>query len=178
MLELRDKGWRRVSKKNSRVLIVANKMRTHDGSMEDVKVVEKILRSLTEKFDYIVCSIEESKDIDLMPIDELQSSLIVHEHKFQRQRPTGEEQALKIVSEERFGARGRGRGAYRSRGRGRGRQSYDKATVECDNCHKLGHFQFQCPSLNKEANYAEWKDKEEMLPISYVDMNDASKEDI
>jgi len=43
--------------------------------MSDVKVVEKIGRSLTEKITYIVCSIEESKDIEALSIDELQGSL-------------------------------------------------------------------------------------------------------
>jgi len=52
-------------------------------SMLDVKVVEKILCSLTDKFDYIVCSIEESSNIDDLSIDELQSSLVAHEQKFQ-----------------------------------------------------------------------------------------------
>lgn len=52
--------------------------------MQDVTVVEKILRSLSEKFNYIICSIEESKDIDKLSVDELESSLIVHEQKFQR----------------------------------------------------------------------------------------------
>ena len=41
----------------------------------------KILRSLRPKFDYVVCSIEESKDIDAFSLDELQSSLLVHEQK-------------------------------------------------------------------------------------------------
>ncbi|KAJ8751551.1 hypothetical protein K2173_016789 [Erythroxylum novogranatense] len=41
----------------SRVMTVANKMRIYGENMQDVKVVEKILRSLTEKFNYIVfCS--------------------------------------------------------------------------------------------------------------------------
>ena len=73
----------------SRVITVANKMRIYGEDMQDVKVVEKILRSLTEKFNYVVCSIEESKDIDALTVNELQSSLIVHEHKFQRRN--GEE---------------------------------------------------------------------------------------
>ncbi|KAF2300482.1 hypothetical protein GH714_013766 [Hevea brasiliensis] len=77
----------------SRVMTVANKMRLYGEDMQDVKVVEKILRSLTEKFNYVVCSIEESKDIDALTVDELQSSLIVHEQKFQRRN--GEEQAAK-----------------------------------------------------------------------------------
>jgi len=74
-----------VTKYFSRVMIMANKMRTYGENMLDVKVVEKILRSLREKFDYIVCSIEESKNIDDLSIDALQSSLVVHEQKFQRQ---------------------------------------------------------------------------------------------
>ena len=52
--------------------------------MPDKKIVEKILRTLTEKFTYVVVYIEESKDTDNMSIDELQSSLVVHEQKFRR----------------------------------------------------------------------------------------------
>ena len=33
-------------------------------------------------FDYIVCCIKKSKNIDALFIDDLQSSLIVHEQKF------------------------------------------------------------------------------------------------
>lgn len=81
----------------SRVMTVTNKMRIYGEDMDDVKVVEKILCSLTEKFNYVAISIEESKDIDALTIDELQSSIIVHEQKFQRHN--GEEQALKVTSE-------------------------------------------------------------------------------
>lgn len=102
----------------SRVLSVVNKMRIYGEQMQDVTVVEKILRSLSEKFNYVVCSIEESKDIDQFSIDKLESSLIVHEQKFQQH--TGKEHARKIISEDRFGTRGQGRGTYRGKGRGRG----------------------------------------------------------
>ena len=66
-------------------------------------------------------------DIDALTVDELQSSLIVHEQKFQR-RNGGQEQVLQVSIE---GGRGRGRVAYRGRGRGRGRTTFNKATVEC-----------------------------------------------
>lgn len=49
--------------------------------MDDVTIVEKKLRSLTSKYDYVVCSVEQSKDIDELLLDELQSSLLVHEQK-------------------------------------------------------------------------------------------------
>jgi hypothetical protein len=81
---LEMKSGEDVSDYFSRVMTVANKMRIYGEQMRDVTIVEKILRSLNDKFNYIVCSIEESKDIDILSIDELQSSLVVHEQKFHR----------------------------------------------------------------------------------------------
>ena len=52
-----------------RVMTVSNKMRFHGEEMRDVTIVTKILRSLTDKFNYIVCSIEESKDTNTLTID-------------------------------------------------------------------------------------------------------------
>jgi hypothetical protein len=54
-----------------RVMLVANDMRNLGESIPDEKIVEKILRTLTEKYNYIVCSIEESKDINHLSVDEL-----------------------------------------------------------------------------------------------------------
>ncbi|XP_050240757.1 uncharacterized protein LOC126689560 [Quercus robur] len=45
-------------------MAIANKMRIHGDKMADVTIIEKILRSMTTKFNYVVCSIEESKDTD------------------------------------------------------------------------------------------------------------------
>ena len=104
---LEMKSGEGVSDYFSRVMFVANKTRVHGEQMRDVTIVQKILRSLSDKFNYVVCSIEESKDIDLLSIDELQSSLIVHEQKFHRHK--GEEQALKVIHEENVGGKGRGR---------------------------------------------------------------------
>ncbi|XP_039141196.1 uncharacterized protein LOC120278470 [Dioscorea cayenensis subsp. rotundata] len=56
----------------ARVLTIANKMKANGEDKGDVAVVEKILRSMTSKFDYIVCSIEEAKDTSTLTIDELQ----------------------------------------------------------------------------------------------------------
>jgi len=62
-----------------KVMLVANDMRNLGENMSDMKIVERILRTLTEKYNYIVFSIEESKDINHLSVDELQSSLLVHE---------------------------------------------------------------------------------------------------
>ncbi|KAH0678451.1 hypothetical protein KY284_019536 [Solanum tuberosum] len=48
----------------AKTMEISNKMRFHGEKMTDVTIVEKILRSLTPKYDCVVCSIEESKDIE------------------------------------------------------------------------------------------------------------------
>ena len=80
----------------SRMMAIVNKMRIHGDKTEDVLIVEKILRSLTLNFNFVVCSIEEANDVGLLSIDELQSSLLVHEQKINQQE---KEQALKALSE-------------------------------------------------------------------------------
>lgn len=160
-----------------RVMVIANDMRNFGEDMTDVKIVEKILRTLTDKWNYIVCSIEESKDIDTLSVDALQSSLLVHEQKFKKEGD--EEQALAFSTDVGYGGRGRGRtGTFRGgRGRGRGRQSY-KATIECYKCHQLGHYQYECPSSTKQANYAEVEDIEEMLLMAYIESPEQDQNDV
>jgi hypothetical protein len=57
--------------------------------IEDITIIEKIFGSLTLKFIFIVYLINESNDID-----ELQSSLLIHEQKSNRQKM--KEQALRV----------------------------------------------------------------------------------
>ena len=49
---------------------------------------------MAQKYNYVVCSIEESKNIDSLSLEELQSSLVVHEQKVNHGTVTNE-QALK-----------------------------------------------------------------------------------
>ncbi|XP_074378095.1 uncharacterized protein LOC141719617 [Apium graveolens] len=146
-------------------MVVANDMRNCGEDMSDVKIVEKILRTLIEKFNYVVCSIEESKDIDSLSVDALQSSLLVHEQKFKK--VGGEEQVLKVSYEERT-VRGRGFAARDRRG-GRSRQAFNKAIVECFKCHNIGYYQYECPKWNKQASYVESKEEEELLLMDQVE---------
>ncbi|XP_076959939.1 uncharacterized protein LOC143636159 [Bidens hawaiensis] len=58
---------------------------------------EGIRRSLTENYNFVVCSIEECKNTDELSVDELQSSLLVHEHKLSQKLP--DDQVLKTELE-------------------------------------------------------------------------------
>ena len=56
----------------SRTMKIANEMWIHGEKMENVTIIERILRSMTPKFFFVVvCSIEESTDINALSIDEL-----------------------------------------------------------------------------------------------------------
>lgn len=91
--------------------------------MEQVVVVEKILRYMPAKFNYVVCSIEESNDVAEMSIDELHNSLLVHEQIMKGQKDHSEEHALKMSNTSR------GRWISALGGHGRGRMN--KELVEC-----------------------------------------------
>ncbi|XP_020271460.1 uncharacterized protein LOC109846624 [Asparagus officinalis] len=65
----------------ARTLTVVNKMKVNGEVMEPSTVVGKILRSLTPKFNYVVCSSEESNDLNTMSIYELHGSLLVQEQR-------------------------------------------------------------------------------------------------
>jgi len=133
---------------------VVTKMKASGEVMEESVVVSKILRSLTLKFNYATCSIEKSNDLGTLTIDEPHDSLLVHEQRMQGFQI--EEQVLKITTNDRPTWGRGGRGAFRggrninNRARcGRGRQSFNKAFIECFKCHKMDHFQHECPDFEK-----------------------------
>ncbi|CAL1401775.1 unnamed protein product [Linum trigynum] len=121
-----------VSDYTARVKSIASKLKQYGEKIEETKVVEKILRSLLPKFDYVVVAMDEAKDVSKMTVDEVIGSLQAREERLNKRNEESSEQVLatKATTEEKEGARGggqyrgRGRGNNRGRGRGRARGAY------------------------------------------------------
>lgn len=61
-------------------------MRRHDERVEEVRVVEKIMRFLHSRFDYIAVEVEESNKLEEILVEELQDSIQVYEERGLRKK--------------------------------------------------------------------------------------------
>ncbi|XP_017633214.1 uncharacterized protein LOC108475732 [Gossypium arboreum] len=109
---LRMKTRETISDYFSKTMTIFNRMRTHGEKLGDVAIIKKNLRSLLLKYNFIVCSIEESKDLDALSIDELKNSLMIHESKFVLQ--DSEKEALQALSSHKDSRHGNNKWRRRS----------------------------------------------------------------
>eukprot|EP00253_Pinus_taeda_P020908 PITA_20908 len=77
------------------VIGLVTQIRTHGEVLEERRIVEKLFRILPSKFDVIVTTIEETKDLSNFSVDELHASLITHEQRLSRNENSSLEQALR-----------------------------------------------------------------------------------
>ena len=61
------------------VLSIVNQLKINGEQILDQRIVEKILRSMTRKFEHVVVGIEESKDLATLSVNSLMGSLQSHE---------------------------------------------------------------------------------------------------
>ncbi|XP_004490235.1 uncharacterized protein [Cicer arietinum] len=73
----------KVSDLISRLRSITNQMTGCSEKLTEEKLCENILRSLRPKFNYIVCAIEESKDISILSLEELEGTLEVKEYRME-----------------------------------------------------------------------------------------------
>nr|KYP32045.1 Retrovirus-related Pol polyprotein from transposon TNT 1-94 [Cajanus cajan] len=123
----------------TKIRSLTNQMKGCGEAIKDQLVVEKVLRTLTSKFDHIVVAIEESKDLESFKIDELQ-----------RKHYEGANQDPSSTSSFR-----------------KNKKKVDRKKVQCFNCRNFGHFASECRfnsgngGKDAEARMAQGEESEE-----------------
>jgi hypothetical protein len=135
-----------------RVEELVNSMKGLGENIEDTFLVQKILRSLPNRFNPKVYAIEELNDIKTLSIDKLIGTLISYEMSISKYNPTSREASFKADRNEdsepdeieaKFVRRlKKGSGKYQG-----------KFPFKCFNCVKIGHFASKCPHNKKDHNY-------------------------
>ena len=100
----------------SRVLTITNQLKR---LVRNIKIMEKILRSLDPKFEHIVTIIEETKDLGAMTIEQLLCFLQAYEEK-KKKKEEIMEQVLKIQVDSTKQGNNRNDRSQQVRGRVRG----------------------------------------------------------
>jgi transcriptional regulator with GAF, ATPase, and Fis domain len=118
---LRMNNTEGVSDYITKVQTVTNQLKINGESLSEHRVVEKILRSLTNMFENMVCAIEESRDLAELIVDELASSLLAHEQRKNLKKKETLEDALqtKVVLEKKVMYMQKAQQAHGQGGRGR-----------------------------------------------------------
>ncbi|XP_047148704.1 uncharacterized protein LOC124820956, partial [Vigna umbellata] len=116
---------------------LVNAMRACKDGIIDQYVVDKILRSLTPRFDHVVVDIEETRDLETLEIEELQHSLEEHEQPINERRHCQEQELQSEDSSDPV--KGQKKKSDEDK-----EWKFDKKKVRCYNCKHFGHFPKEC----------------------------------
>jgi gag-polypeptide of LTR copia-type len=83
---------------------LSNQLKRNGENLSEQRVVEKILRSLTNTFKNMVRIIEESKKLTELSVDEVAGSLLAHEQKKKLKKKETLEEVLqaKVILKEKI----------------------------------------------------------------------------
>jgi hypothetical protein len=132
-----------------RVEELVNAMKGLGEKFEESLLVQKILRSLLDKFNPKVSAIEELNNLKTLSIDQLLGTLTAYEMRISKDKSITREAYFKADKnndselddiEAKFVRRlKRGSGKYQG-----------KLPFKCFNCGKIGHFSSKCPHKKKD----------------------------
>jgi hypothetical protein len=145
-----------ISKYFLRVEELVNAMKGLGETVDDSLLIQKILRSLPDKFNPKVSAIEELNDLKTLSIDQLLGTLTAYEMRINKDKSSTREASFKVDNnadsefdeiEAKFVRRlKKGSGKYQG-----------KLPFKCFNCGKIGHFASKCPHQKKGQNFDDEK---------------------
>lgn len=81
---------------------MGNQLRVHGEEKSDYQIVQKILISLSERFDSIVAVMEQTKDLTSLSVTELIGTLKAHEKHMENQSENMLEGAFNVQQRRNF----------------------------------------------------------------------------
>ena len=156
---------------------------TSDANSEKIEesiLVQKILRSLLDKFNPKVSAIEELNDLKTLSIDQLLGTLTTYEMRINKDKSITREASFKADKDtdsdlDDIEAK------FVRRLKKRSRKYQGKLPFKCFSCCKIGHFASKCPHQKKDENSDDekkYKFKKYSKKKSLCANNDDSSEDI
>ncbi|KAL5558129.1 hypothetical protein UlMin_034342 [Ulmus minor] len=175
----------------SRIKELVNQMKAYGENITDKKIVEKILISCTEKYDSVISTIEESKDIETLTPTELMGSLEAHEKRINRRNENTNESAFssKINMQSQKSKVGGRKIQENFKNKNQDKYFENKSNFppcgicnkkshlekdcwfkpkpQCRNCKKYGHVEKDCRlKRNHQANFLEEKEGNYLFHVS------------
>ncbi|XP_073353398.1 uncharacterized protein [Aegilops tauschii subsp. strangulata] len=168
-----------------RLTTLVGEIRALGAKLEEAKIVEKFFSLVTDKFTYIIGTLEQLYDIDDMTITEAIGRLRTWEENtrgYRKGKGGGGDQLMYSRADweapsskgrrdggegssnaKRGGQTGKGKGKGKPQSRGKADRSkerkprnLDMSEVKCYNCNEMDHFAKDCPEPNK------WEIKENL----------------
>ncbi|KAL0341480.1 UNVERIFIED_CONTAM: Retrovirus-related Pol polyprotein from transposon TNT 1-94 [Sesamum calycinum] len=157
----------------TKVRELVNQLKAYGEDIPEKRVVEKLLISVTEKYDPIVTTIEETKDITTLTVTELVGSLEAYEKRRSRREENSLENAFQSKLNMRSQNSNRKEENFKSTMEDKKKQNmrpcrickrtnhlekdcYFRGKPQCRNCKRFGHMEKDCRLKgNHQANCIE-----------------------
>jgi hypothetical protein len=156
-----------------RVEELVNAMKSVGEKIEEPSLVQKILRSLPDRFNPKVSTIEEINDLKALEFDQLIGALTAYEMRIVKDKPISREASFKLDKNEdsepdeieaKLRRLKKGSGKYKG-----------KLPFKCFKCGKIGHFSNKFPHKRKDHTY---DDAEKYKHINFFKENNFKKKSL